>query len=127
DLLATPKMPFLQQHVRDSSALGINHQPVDVSDWTVRRVDGVAATDVDLALGDSVVRHGLRYAGHRCPADGTSLPAVQTVVGPGQDLLRAVALVTDGAGDELGVLSRIESVELGDGAMQADSIGGRLG
>src|SRR6202034_2539193 len=98
------------------------HQALDAADVAVGGLHAVAPADLDLAQRDGVGGDDLRLDGPVAPAAaGHAHPAAcQAVVGHVADLARAVAAVGVAGRDDLGVLGRVEVLELRLGAAEPD-------
>jgi uncharacterized repeat protein (TIGR01451 family) len=121
-LLAAPQVAFLEEHMGDVVAAGVDDQALDLADVTVSGMHVLAAAYGYLSHRNGVVgdrlRSGLQVHFHAY--------AAEAVVGPGQHLLRAVGRVAGGSRHELGLLSGIELLELGEGAAEPDLLRGRV-
>src|SRR5215472_18215109 len=85
-------------------------------------MNALTAAHSHLTQRDSVVGDGLRDPGHRSAL--YTRATAEAGVRPGQDLLRAILRIAPGSRQELGLLGRVEPLELRNGAAQPDRAAG---
>ena len=96
DLLAPPKVAFLEQHVGDVTLGRIDDEPFDLADLAVTGVHSLAPTNADLSGRELVA--GLDHAGQGQVGVGLTLQAeVRPVVG----LMCGVGVIPAAAGEEV--------------------------
>jgi hypothetical protein len=121
DLLASPEVAFLQQHMRDMSLGGVDDEARDLADLTITRMDRLAAPDADLPRREHVAR--LDGAGQR---QLRICPTFQAEVRPVIRLVCGVGVVAAAARKKVRLLGGRELLELGEGVPQADVASLRL-